>query len=41
MTSSVTSPGAAHGLSAWPADWVANIEYRDRLILLGNALTEL
>ncbi len=33
--------GAAHGQSAWPADWVADIEYQDRLISLGGALAEL
>ena len=29
--------GARHGLSAWPADWLARIEYRDRLKALGAA----
>lgn len=29
--------GAHHGLSAWPAEWVARIEYRERLLALGNA----
>lgn len=27
--------GACHGLGAWPKDWVARIEYRDRLGALG------
>lgn len=29
--------GAYHGLNAWPADWAARIEYRDRLTRLGAA----
>jgi len=29
--------GTRHGLSAWPADWLARIEYRDRLAALGVA----
>jgi ADP-ribosylglycohydrolase len=29
--------GAAHGLAAWPPDWLARIEYRDRLTALGKA----
>jgi len=29
--------GARHGLSAWPADWLRRIEYRDRLARLGAA----
>lgn len=29
--------GAYHGLAAWPDDWVQRIEYRDRLMTLGNA----
>ncbi len=29
--------GAYHGLPAWPADWLARIEYRDRLTRLGTA----
>lgn len=29
--------GARHGLSAWPADWLARIEYRSRLAALGAA----
>ena len=29
--------GAHHGLAAWPADWLARIEYRDRLAALGKA----
>jgi ADP-ribosylglycohydrolase len=29
--------GARHGLAAWPADWLARIEYRDRLAALGAA----
>ena len=29
--------GAHHGLSAWPADWLARIEYRHRLAALGAA----
>jgi ADP-ribosylglycohydrolase len=29
--------GAHHGLNAWPQDWVARIEYRDRLRKLGDA----
>lgn len=29
--------GAHHGLSAWPADWLRRIEYRDRLAALGAA----
>lgn len=29
--------GAHHGLSAWPADWLRRIEYRDRLARLGTA----
>ena len=28
--------GAYHGISAWPADWVATIEYRARLAYLGD-----
>lgn len=31
--------GAYHGYSAWPADWTANIEYRDRLQKLSEWLT--
>lgn len=27
--------GACHGLAAWPADWAARIEYRERLACLG------
>lgn len=30
--------GAYHGIEAWPADWVARIEYRERLFSLSNAL---
>lgn len=29
--------GAYYGLDAWPAEWVARIEYRDRLARLGAA----
>ncbi len=29
--------GAYHGMSAWPEDWVARIEYKDRLTTLGKA----
>lgn len=29
--------GAYHGIAAWPADWLARIEYRDRLKALGDA----
>ncbi len=29
--------GAAHGLQAWPADWIHNIEYHDRLSSLSEA----
>jgi ADP-ribosylglycohydrolase len=29
--------GAAHGLAAWPAEWVQRIEYRERLERLGAA----
>lgn len=29
--------GAHHGLDAWPSDWAARIEYRDRLTRLGAA----
>lgn len=29
--------GAHHGLAAWPAPWLARIEYRDRLAALGAA----
>ena len=29
--------GAYHGLAAWPADWLARIEYKDRLETLGTA----
>ena len=29
--------GASHGLAAWPAAWVRNIEYHDRLSRLGRA----
>ena len=29
--------GARHGLEAWPASWVARIEYRERLAALGRA----
>lgn len=32
--------GAYHGLSAWPADWVERIEYRDRLLNMSEALHE-
>ncbi|USX53476.1 ADP-ribosylglycohydrolase family protein [Lentzea sp. HUAS12] len=28
--------GAAHGVEAWPADWVARIEYRDQLAALAS-----
>jgi len=28
--------GAAHGLGAWPADWVARIEYADQLAALSS-----
>lgn len=30
--------GATHGLAAWPADWLARIEYRDRLATLTAGL---
>ena len=29
--------GAYHGLDAWPENWAAQIEYRDRLMRLGQA----
>jgi ADP-ribosylglycohydrolase len=29
--------GARHGAGAWPAEWVRDIEYRDRLLALGAA----
>lgn len=29
--------GAYHGASAWPGEWVRDIEYRDRLLALGAA----
>jgi ADP-ribosylglycohydrolase len=29
--------GAYHGVGAWPAEWVRDIEYRDRLLALGTA----
>ncbi|MFI0718276.1 ADP-ribosylglycohydrolase family protein [Streptomyces sp. NPDC021224] len=29
--------GAHHGADAWPAEWVRDIEYRDRLLALGAA----
>ena len=29
--------GAYHGMSAWPKDWAARIEYKDRLAALGSA----
>lgn len=29
--------GAYHGMDAWPAEWVARIEYQDRLTALGTA----
>jgi ADP-ribosylglycohydrolase len=29
--------GAHHGTGAWPGEWVRNIEYRDRLLALGEA----
>lgn len=29
--------GAYHGLAAWPAEWVARIEYREQLARLGSA----
>lgn len=29
--------GAYHGMDAWPTDWAARIEYRDRLARLGAA----
>ena len=29
--------GASHGLSVWPADWIAQIEYRERLASLSEA----
>lgn len=29
--------GAWHGADAWPAEWVRDIEYRDRLLALGAA----
>jgi ADP-ribosylglycohydrolase len=32
--------GAAHGLAAWPGDWLARIEYRDRLAALAAGLAE-
>jgi ADP-ribosylglycohydrolase len=28
--------GAYHGMAAWPEDWVARIEYRERLAALGE-----
>lgn len=28
--------GVYHGLSAWPAEWITRIEYRDQLTRLGN-----
>jgi len=30
--------GARHGIDAWPADWLARIEYRDRLTRLAGFL---
>jgi ADP-ribosylglycohydrolase len=33
-------PGAAHGVSAWPKEWVSNIEYHDQLVRLAEALAE-
>jgi len=32
--------GACHGISAWPSDWVARIEYRDRISGLVDRLHE-
>ncbi len=29
--------GACHGMSVWPKDWAARIEYEDRLTALGSA----
>ena len=29
--------GAYHGLAAWPADWIARIEYRDEIAVMGKA----
>jgi hypothetical protein len=29
--------GAYHGIGGWPAEWVRDIEYRDRLLALGAA----
>lgn len=29
--------GADHGIGGWPAEWVRDIEYRDRLLALGAA----
>jgi len=29
--------GARHGLAAWPADWIARIEYHDQLAAMGAA----
>ncbi|WP_312877855.1 ADP-ribosylglycohydrolase family protein [Lentzea indica] len=31
--------GAAHGLAAWPADWIARIEYADQLAALSSTAT--
>ncbi|WP_431976014.1 ADP-ribosylglycohydrolase family protein [Micromonospora haikouensis] len=32
--------GAAHGLNAWPADWVERVEYADQLAEIGDLLDE-
>ena len=29
--------GAYHGMGAWPTEWGTRIEYRDRLVRLGEA----
>ena len=30
--------GATHGLAAWPADWLARIEYREQIAALAESL---
>jgi hypothetical protein len=31
-----TFAGARHGLDGWPAEWARDVEYRDRLLALGD-----
>ena len=33
--------GAYHGIDAWPVDWVERIEYRDRILAIGEALSKI